>query len=296
MTPLPRAAPSPRPEEREPEFAFSEAEFKQIAHILYAHSGIALAEHKMPLVYGRLVKRLRALGLETFHDYCALVGSRGGVDERQRMVAALTTNVTRFMREPHHFAHLRDVVLPPLLDAARRGARVRIWSAGCSSGPEPYSVAMTVLGLMPDAADRDIRILATDIDPGMIAIGRAGTYADDVVHDVPKAERLRWFAPSAGGGPKRWTVAEPMRRLVAFRELNLMGEWPMRGPFDVIFCRNVVIYFDEATQGRIWGRYADLLRPGGLLCVGHSERVSGPARSLFDLVGPTIYLRQAPPR
>ncbi len=296
MKPSPRAAPAPGPEERESEFAFSEGEFKQIAHILYAHSGIALAEHKMPLVYGRLVKRLRALGLDSFHDYCALVGSRGGVDERQRMVSALTTNVTRFMREPHHFAHLRDVALPPLLDAARRGGRVRIWSAGCSSGPEPYSIAMAVLGLMPDAAERDIRILATDIDPGMIAVGRAGTYADEVVHDIPKAERLRWFTPSSGAGARCWTVAEPMRRLVAFRELNLMGEWPMRGGFDVIFCRNVVIYFDEATQARMWGRYAALLPPGGLLCMGHSERLSGPARPLFDLVGPTIYLRQGSPR
>ena len=282
------AATSPRP--REAEFAFSEREFSEISRILYAHSGIALAEHKMPLVYGRLVKRLRALGLASFADYCALVGSGAGLGERQQMISALTTNVTRFMREPHHFAHLRSVVLPPLLDAARRGGRVRIWSAGCSSGPEPYSIAMTALGLAPEAPDLDVKILATDIDPQMIAAGRAGVYADDMVADIAKSDRQRWFSPAGEGAERGLRVREPLRRLVAFRELNLMGEWPMKGRFDVIFCRNVVIYFDAPTQARIWGRYAALLRPGGLLCIGHSERLSGPAAALFAPAGPTMYV------
>lgn len=286
----PALAKTPLP--RDFEFAFSQEEFREIAGILYADAGIALAEHKMPLVYGRLVKRLRALGLESFKAYCAHIGSRGGAEERQAMMSALTTNVTRFLREPHHFEHLRTVTLPPLLAAARQGARVRVWSAGCSSGQEPYSIAMTILGLMPDAGERDIRILASDIDPVMVATARAGCYADEDVTEIPKADRMRWFEPNSGPDGKGWTANEAMRGLIAFRELNLMGPWPMKNRFDVIFCRNVVIYFDEETQARIWGRYSAALQPRGLLCIGHSERLSGPAKGDFESVGATMYTRQ----
>ena len=156
------------------EFAFTEADFRRISAMVHGDAGIHLPDAKATLVYSRLAKRLRALGLTSFKDYCALVSASEGVDERQKMLAALTTNVTRFFREPHHFEHLKEKVLPPLLDAARRGAKVRIWSAACSSGQEPFSIAMTILSLMPDAGERDIKILATDIDPNMVAEGRSG--------------------------------------------------------------------------------------------------------------------------
>lgn len=210
----------------EGEFVFTADDFRQIASILHAHSGIALNEGKAALVYSRLAKRLRSLGLESFRDYCELVRDAEGVDELQAMTAALTTNVTRFFREPHHFEHLRDRVLPRLAERARAGGRVRIWSAGCSNGQEPYTIAMTVLAVLPEAADLDVKVLASDIDPNMVAEGRAGFYPSEAVEPVPaalKAKRLR------RGADGLWEVDEACRRLVAFRELNLIGPWPMKG-------------------------------------------------------------------
>ena len=285
--PLPAAPPAVPAGDRE--FVFRSEDFRQIAAMLHADSGIFLSEQKESLVYSRLVKRLRALGLSSFKDYCALVAGQNGVDERQKMLAALTTNVTRFFREPHHFHHLRDVVLPPLLQAAKRGARVRIWSAGCSKGQEPYSIAMTILAMMPDAADHDVRILATDIDPYVLQEGRDGHYDRTELEEMPKPERSRWFKPVDETG-SLWSVSEEMRRLVTFKELNLIGQWPIKGPFHAIFCRNVVIYFNEDTQAKIWSRFVSLLVPNGLLCIGHSERLAGPAQPRFKPTGTTMYV------
>ena len=271
------------------EFRFDTDDFRQIAAMLYADAGIYLSDEKASLVYSRLVKRLRELGIESFKEYCRLVASDGGVDERQKMLAALTTNVTRFYREPHHFEYLKKTVLPPLLEAAKRGGRVRIWSAGCSKGQEPYTLAMTVLSMMPEAADRDIRILATDIDPEVLQTARAGVYDADEFASVPKPELARFFKSVEGPNGMSFSANDTMRRLIAFKRLNLIAEWPMSGVFNVIFCRNVVIYFDEPTQAKIWERYAKKLVPGGLLCIGHSERLSGPALARFKTVGTTIF-------
>ena len=272
------------------EFLFTAEDFRRIASMIHADAGIALTENKATLVYSRLAKRLRALGLESFRDYCALVQDAAGLDERQKMLAALTTNVTRFFREPHHFEHLSRHVLPPLLDSARRGGKVRIWSAACSSGQEPYSIAMSILSLMPNAADHDVRILASDIDPNMIATGRNGVYAEDLVSGVSRDLLTKWMEPTLGDrGEKAWRAGEAMQNLVSFRELNLIGTWPMKGKFDAIFCRNVVIYFEEATQSKIWSRFVPLMNREGRLYVGHSERVTGPATSLLVGDGLTTY-------
>jgi chemotaxis protein methyltransferase CheR len=273
----------------EGEFLFTAEDFQKIAQILHSHAGIALAEGKAALVYSRLAKRLRSLGLRSFREYCALVEDSQGLDERQAMMAALTTNVTRYFREPHHFDHLRDVVLPPLVERARKGGRVRLWSAACSNGQEPYSMAITVLSALPEAASLDVKILATDIDPNMIAEGKAGVYREDAVAPVPLDLRRKWFRKVQAGAETRWGVADDLRELVAFRELNLIGDWPMKGRFDAIFCRNVVIYFDEPTQERIWSRFAPMLEPGGTLYIGHSERVTGPAADIFETTGLTTY-------
>lgn len=256
----------------EGEFLFTYDDFRKIAQMLHADSGISLPDSKATLVYSRLAKRLRSLGLQSFRDYCSMVAGAEGVDERKRMLASLTTNVTRFFREPHHFEHLKTQVLPPLLEAARRGGRVRLWSAGCSTGQEPYSIALTILGLMPDAAEYDVKILASDIDPDVIDTARRGIYAADAVAQVPADQRAKWFVPM---GPRNFRVADEPRELIAFRELNLIGDWPMKGKFDVIFCRNVVIYFQEETQTRIWARFKTYLAPGGCLYIGHSERLTG---------------------
>lgn len=273
----------------EGEFVFTAQDFRQIAHILHSHAGIALNEGKAALVYSRLAKRLRVLGLRSFRDYCTLLEGVEGVDERQAMTAALTTNVTRFYREQHHFDHLRDQLMPELAERARRGGRVRLWSAACSNGQEPYSMALTILSVLPEAADLDVRILATDIDPNMVAEGIAGTYAEEALAPVPPMLRNRFFSKTAGQDRVRFAVTEPLRRLVSFRELNLIGAWPMKGRFDVIFCRNVVIYFDEETQETIWRRFTPVMAPGATLYIGHSERVTGPAAEQLQTSGLTTY-------
>jgi len=273
----------------EGEFPFTASDFKHIAEALHNHAGIALHEGKAALVYSRLAKRVRALGLRNFAEYIALVESAQGAEERQNMTAALTTNVTRFYREPHHFDHLRDVMMPELAARARSGGRVRLWSAACSNGQEPYSMALTVLEKLPEAAELDVRILATDIDPNMVADGHAGIYSEELLAPVPPSGR-RHFQPVADR-PGYYGASETLRRLVTFKELNLIGDWPMRGTFDVIFCRNVVIYFNDSTQEKIWSRFAPILNTGGALYIGHSERVSGPSSNLYQTCGLTTYMR-----
>jgi len=275
------------------EFVFTLGDFRAIAAMLHGDAGIDLPESKATLVYSRLAKRLRLLGIESFRAYCALVASAEGGEERVRMLAALTTNVTRFFREPHHFEHLKTQVLPPLIQKAKAGGRVRLWSAACSSGQEPYSIALTLLSLCPDALSYDIRILASDIDPNMVAEARAGVYGAAALEPVPAAMRDRWFTPAQGSrGEKGWGASETLRELIAFRELNLIGHWPMKGKFQAIFCRNVVIYFNDETQAKVWSRFTPLLDTGGVLYIGHSERVSGPAAAQLRATGITTYALQ----
>ncbi len=268
------AAPRKRTEALvEGEYVFTSQNFERIASLLRAQSGIALTDAKATLVYSRLAKRLRKLGLPDFDQYCAFVETPEGAGERTEMLAALTTNVTRFYREPHHFDYLRKVMAPKLLAAAKDGARVRIWSAACSSGEEPYSIALTMLEVFPEAARYDVRILATDIDPNIVAKAKVGVYSDDAVSPIPVNLRDRWLSRERDAGDKCWRVKDEVRALITFKELNLIGEWPMRGQFDIIFCRNVVIYFEEPTQAFLWGRFKDMLAPEGRLFIGHSERV-----------------------
>jgi chemotaxis protein methyltransferase CheR len=204
------------------------------------------------------------------------------------MVAAMTTNVTRFFREPHHFDHLQKSVLSRLAEEARGGMRVRLWSAGCSSGEEPYSIAIALLDVMPDAPDHDIRILATDIDPDVLNRAQAAVYRAGQVENIPAESRSKCLLPTKDAGEMAFCISDVARELVRFRELNLLDPWPMTGRFDVIFCRNVMIYFDEPTQNDIWLRFAEVLQPGGYLYIGHSERIAAD-RLPFDLVGQTTY-------
>lgn len=272
------------------EFPLTKEDFQFIAGVAHTDAGIDLCEAKADLVYSRLTKRLRALQLESFASYCALLSKGDANGERQRMVSALTTNVTRFYREPHHFEHLKTHVLPALVAKARAGGSVRLWSAACSSGEEPYSMALSVLSLMPDAAARDVKILATDIDPEILAKGSTGLYPDAAMTAVPTELRRRWFTSKedADAG-KVWRAGEDLRKLVVFRQHNLLGTWPMRGPFDAIFCRNALIYFREEAQVEVWCRFAPLLAPAGRLYVGHSERLFGKAAALYDNEAITTY-------
>jgi chemotaxis protein methyltransferase CheR len=269
------------------EFALSRGDFQRIAGMIYADAGISLSEGKAALVYARLAKRLRALRMDAFRDYCDLVASPQGAAERQEMLTALTTNVTKFFREPHHFEHLKTQVLAPYAAQGARG-RLRLWSAACSTGQEPYTIAFALLTAWPDAASHDVRILATDIDRKVLATAEAGVYGEAQMEGLNADVRRRFFEPAGAG---QFRVVEPVRKLVAFRPLNLVESWPMQGQFQAIFCRNVVIYFDEATQQRVWEKFAPLLAPDAALYIGHSERVTGPAAALLRNDGVSTYRR-----
>lgn len=271
------------------EYPLTRRDLSEIAAMIYADAGISLNESKASLVYSRLSKHIRALGLAGFRDYCQLVSSPAGSAARREMLSHLTTNFTRFFRENHHFDHLRDEVLPGLLARAKAGGRVRIWSAACSDGQEPYSIALTVLALMPNVADFDFRILATDIDPKILGLARAGAYDESSLETVSPAMRKQWFQEVNVQGRRKFQIDDRVKRLITFNELNLLGQWPFKGLFDVIFCRNVVIYFDEPTQTKIWTRFAGQLQDAGHLYIGHSERVAGEAKHVFDNIGITTY-------
>jgi chemotaxis protein methyltransferase CheR len=255
--------------------------------MIHADAGIVLNDGKAALVYARLAKRLRALRMQAFAEYCDLVESPEGADERQEMLTALTTNVTKFFREPHHFEHLKTRILTPFLQSGARG-RLRLWSAASSTGQEPYSIAVTLLSLWPDAANHDVKILATDIDRKVLAAAEAGVYAEAKMEGLSADQRRRYFEPA---GPGLFRAVAPLRKLIAFRPLNLVESWPMRGQFQAIFCRNVVIYFDEPTQQRVWEKFLPLLSPDGALYIGHSERVTGPAAAHLGSDGVSTYRR-----
>jgi len=247
-----------------------------------------LSGAKAPLVYSRLVRRLRVLGIESFQQYCAFV-SRPDEAERAQMVAALTTNVTRFFRENHHFEHFTNHVLPDLIATARKGGRVRLWSAGCSSGEEPYSIGLSLLSLLPDAAKYDIKILATDINRSVLDTARTGLYGAVAIDALEAKLREQYFSPAIqADGATMWRIGPELRRMVSFRELNLIAEWPMRQRYQAIFCRNVAIYFESSIRTAFWDRFASLLAPDGVLYIGHSERIS-TTRHRFKAEGNTTY-------
>ncbi len=267
----------------------SEADFQAIASIAYQEAGLVFPPEKAPLVRSRINRRLRMLKLRSFSEYTHYIATEQGQEERRIMISALTTNVSSFFRESHHFDILRERVLPPLLKSARAGAKIRLWSAGCSTGQEPYSMAMTLLDFAPDAAELDIRILATDIDPNVIIVAKQGYYQERAVRDIPDEMVKTYMRPVQNGGQNGFLVADSLRQLVTFRELNLLAPWPMKAGFDAIFCRNVVIYFDEPTQLDLWPRFEAATKPGGWLFVGHSERLSEKLVTRFCTEGPTAY-------
>ncbi|MFM2279590.1 MAG: hypothetical protein RLZZ444_1821 [Pseudomonadota bacterium] len=271
------------------EFPLTRRDLAEIAQMIYSDAGIFLNETKASLVYSRLSKHIRQLGLRNFREYCDLVASQAGAPERREMLSFLTTNFTRFFRENHHFDHLRDEVMPGVISRLKAGGRVRFWSAASSDGQEPYSIALTAITALPNIADYDFKILATDIDPKILAAARLGAYDVSALETVSPQMRKQWFREVTVDGKPKWQVVDALKRLITFNELNLMAAWPFKGKFDVIFCRNVVIYFDEPTQVRIWSRFSELLPEGGYLYIGHSERVSGEAKAYFDNTGITTY-------
>ncbi|POR56910.1 CheR family methyltransferase [Bosea psychrotolerans] len=262
-----------------------------IAKLVYEHAGIVIREHKEAMTRGRLARRVKALGLGSVAEYCAFLKTPGAVSEIPELINAVTTNHTAFFRERHHFDHLRKDVLPKLLQerSGRRG-RIRIWSSACSSGEEPYSIAATSRDVLGSRSDVDFRILATDIDTDILERAEAGLYPSELFERLPPDVKPLLKLEAAARGEAR--ISEDLRRLIAFKRLNLIEKWPMGGPFDVIFCRNVFIYFDTQTKASILDRFVALLAPGGFLYLGHSESLPQPHPQL-RLIGRTIYERTA---
>ncbi|HLF95769.1 MAG TPA: CheR family methyltransferase [Methylococcaceae bacterium] len=264
------------------EFSFTQKDFDAIRTLIYDHAGIKLGDNKKPMVYSRLARRLRATGLASFQDYLLLLERIGG-QEWEAFVNSLTTNLTSFFREAHHF--------PILAEHVRNlgGKRpLRIWCSAASTGEEPYTIAMTLAdafgSLTPPA-----RILATDIDTNVLQTAQAGVYPLERLEKLPEALVQRFFLKGTGRRDGHAKVRHELRELIHFQRLNLLDErWDIRGPYDAIFCRNVMIYFDKDTQRKILEKFAPLLEPHGLLFAGHSESFFH-ATDLFKLRGKTVY-------
>lgn len=267
------------------EFPMSERNFRQLQKIAYDLTGINLSDHKQNMIYGRLARRMRALQLNDFDQYCALLAQEDSSEIRE-FVNAITTNLTAFFRENHHFEYLKNKLFPELLRLKQKERRIRIWSAGCSTGEEPYSLAM-VLKSTPVLKFWDVKILATDLDSAVVDKAKAGEYSIDRCTGIPPQ-----YQPFIERDMERniGVVSDEVRDLVTFKQLNLLHTWPMKGPFDVIFCRNVVIYFDVPTQIRLFERYANILSANGYLFIGHSENLHKISDRFISL-GRTIYQR-----
>jgi chemotaxis protein methyltransferase CheR len=270
------------------EFVFADEDFAALRTLVKDLTGINLTDAKRELVYGRLSRRLRALGLLSFRAYRDLLESEDG-KELAELCNAITTNLTSFFREAHHFDLLSRHLATWAAQTART-QRMRIWSAGCSTGEEAYSIAMAIAEAVSDWRQRDIRILATDIDSAVLAQGRRGVYAADRLAAMPAARRDRFFQRCTEGAAPAWRVREDLASMITFKQLNLMRALPMRGPLDAIFCRNVIIYFDKDTQRDLFARIAPLQAPGALLFLGHSESLFKVSDD-YRLRGKTVYER-----
>ena len=274
------------------EFEFSSGDFEFIANFAQSEFGISLPSSKHLMVYSRISRRMRSLGLVDFMSYKTLIESDETKTEKLELLSALTTNVTHFFRERHHFEFLKTNILPDLIFKAQNGGRIRIWSAGCSTGQEPYSIALSILELCPNAAELNIKILATDIDPKVVDQARSGRFEEHMVEKIPTKLRDSYFR-NCDSRKESLEVTAELSALVSFGILNLTRSLPISGPLDVIFCRNVVIYFDKNTQKKVWEQIANVLARNGHLFIGHSETLSGKAASAFNSVDVTSYQKIA---
>ena len=268
-------------------YDFTDQQFQKLRDLVYLESGIALADIKKELVYGRLFRRIRSLKLNGFDDYLALL-EHHPQQEMGDFINAITTNLTGFFREEHHFDYLQEHILSWLYEQHRLDRRIRIWSAGCSTGEEPYSIVMSLLESIPDPQNWDIKILATDIDSQVLSHASEAVYDRERVEKLDAMRQRRWFVEGKQDKEGKVIVKDELRRLVSFEKLNLVQGWGMKNQFDVVFCRNVVIYFDKTTQSTLFERFAGSIRQEGFLIIGHSETLFNVSDK-FQLIGKTIY-------
>jgi len=275
------------------EFALSHEEFKKLTGLVHSLTGIVLGDHKKDMVYSRLARRLRQLGLQSFSQYCALLDSKKAAQETGFLVNAITTNLTKLYRESHHFDSMAEYLTDISRDKIRNSGdkSLLIWSAGCSSGEEPYSIASTILSKVPSLGQWNLRILATDLDTNMLDTGRAGIYPKSALDGIPEAYQPV-IKEHITLKDNKIHVKDRAKSLVHFKQLNLLHDWPMKRKFDVIFCRNVLIYFDNPTKDNLVRRYADQLLPNGMLFLGHSESLLNKPDDL-QLIGRTSYVKRS---
>tara|TARA_B110000881_G_scaffold202858_1_gene203110 strand:- start:171 stop:1037 length:867 start_codon:yes stop_codon:yes gene_type:complete len=270
----------------------SDSDFKFLCEYVYDATGIVLNDSKREMVYRRLTRIVRERNLASFTDYCHLLKT-SPEQEKNYFVNAITTNLTSFFREQHHFDYLIQHELPKLISAKSKKSseerRLRVWSSATSTGEEPYSIAITLLEGMKNVLNQwDIKVLATDIDSNVLAKAKSGVYDEKRIEDIAANYKKKYFHKGSGDNDNKVKVDSSLQKLITFKQLNLLHDWPLKGPFDIIFCRNVIIYFDKKTQQELFERYYDLLAPGGLLMLGHSENL-GAYQKYFENVGRTIF-------
>jgi len=277
---------------REQAMQLNDEDFTFICQFVYETTGIVLNDSKKEMLYRRLTRIVRERKLNSFGEYCQLLRDQGE-QEKDYFINAITTNLTSFFRENHHFEYLRDEEIPAIMKEKTVGAdgkkRLRVWSSASSTGEEPYSIAITLLEAMKNNLPQwDVKILATDIDSNVLAKGKAGVYDLNRIEDIPNKLKQSYFFQGCGKSSQSVKVHDKLKEIITFKQLNLLHDWPMKGPFDIIFCRNVIIYFDKKTQQELFSRYYEMLAPGGLLFLGHSENL-GHYQQYFSNVGRTIF-------
>jgi chemotaxis protein methyltransferase CheR len=271
------------------DYTITSKEFEQFRALIYQSCGISLNESKKILLVSRLSKRLRALELDSFQAYCDMVSGETDGDEFTLLLDLVSTNKTDFFREPKHFDFLRERILPTLQSTRR----VRIWSSASSSGEEPYTIAMTLYDSVPDPERWDFQILASDISTRVLARAALGIYEDERVRDLSPDLVERHFLKGTGERAGMIKVKPHVSQMVRYRRINLMDDtFPIKNPLDLIFCRNVMIYFDRPTQAQLVTKFYRYLKPGGYLFIGHSESLQRLEQP-FKAVAPTIYQKEA---
>ncbi|NQZ79763.1 MAG: protein-glutamate O-methyltransferase CheR [Colwellia sp.] len=278
-----------RTKDRDSAISLNNAEFNFLCTFVYDSTGIVLNEGKREMLYRRLSRIIREKKLDSFSSYCRLL-KKQPEQERDFFINAITTNLTSFFREQHHFDYISQHELPRIIkNGQANNKRLRIWSSASSTGEEPYSIAITLCEAMKAVMTQwDIKILATDIDSDVLAKGQSGIYELSRIEDIPMKFKKKYFQRGDRENSSNIKVSQVLQQLITFKHLNLLHEWPMKGPFDIIFCRNVIIYFDHKTQQELFARYYELLKPGGLLMLGHSENL-GQYQQYFENVGRTIF-------
>lgn len=272
------------------EYRLTDRDFKVLRELVQTHTGIYLSDNKKALIYSRLRRRLKELGLNNFSQYCDILADEKINDETVLFINAVTTNITSFFREAHHFDFIQEKLNFSEYFKNTHRRRLRFWSAGCSTGEEPYSLAMTIKDNLPDETPHNIKILATDLASSVLDVAATGIYTSEKIKSLTPYRKNKWFSRIVDE-PGSYQISDELRNMILFRQLNLIGHWPVKGPFDAIFCRNVLIYFDLETQKKIVDKFANLLPMDGYLLLGHSESLLR-VTDRFELIGRTIYQKK----